>query len=164
MNEPVSLLDFGLYQVENEMKANCQTTKEAYFLGKKNLRINNLIMTCYTNYIWKLNRINLSILLVDFDKQLSNEQLRQLSKEFIKGIRTHFGIIEGELVKIGEGEGAKSIISSYFSHRGYRTNIITKDNYNEIDNIARIIIRTHSGIIAETPLVGTEKDISYRSK
>lgn len=123
MNEPLSMLDFGLYILEKSIERNL--TKAEY---EK--------IFVFTNYDWNRNRIVIQVLIND-SYNTENEG-KEVCRSILNEIREQFAINhktgKPRIEKIG------STISSYFSHEGYTNNNEPKEFNLEIANITTIVV------------------------
>ena len=155
MNEPVSMFDFGMYQLEKDVDI---YIREIYITSIMPMfKLGKLTILSYVHYYLDINRIEIRILLNDANKKLTKEDYKIISNKYISLIRLHYGILDGNIIESIDGR----YLSGLFMHRGYKKVNENNNIYIELNNITNIIIITPL-ITAEAPLVGKEKDISYR--
>lgn len=155
MNEPVSMFDFGMYQLEKDIDI---YVREIYVTSIMPMfKLGKLTILSYVHYYLDVNRIEIRILLNDANKKLTKEDYKIISNKYISLIRLHYGILDGNIIESIDGR----YLSGLFMQRGYKKVNENNNIYIELNNITNIIIITPL-ITAEAPLVGKEKDISYR--
>jgi hypothetical protein len=119
IDEPMSMLDFGLYKLNNKLK----------IAFPKN--------QITAMYLWDENRIilNFGILLKDEELKSENEAKTE-SEQFITKIRWLFGIDPktGRISKLRPYSG----LDTYFEHSGYTVKTEPKDLNKKLFNITKI--------------------------
>lgn len=170
MIESVSLLDFGIYKLQERMDNDIKIRIDKYIesQGYKKIKENWYYSLCAVEYNYNKNRLNLLCTLTNVKDKLNDKQFKTLSKYIIKLIQSIFRISNGKLksseldILFGDPNvgTAYSSLSNYFKHYGYISSERAY-NFKELDNITQIIIYGR-GMMAKSPLMGTEKDISYK--
>jgi hypothetical protein len=117
INEPVSMLDFGIYRLNKRISS-----------YKNSLEINGKLTSAIWSYNYNDDRLNLHIS-YHLEKE-NKEKIKQKIKQTVKYIKN---VIYPSHIK--------SYISHYFMHEGYTSKNKPDNLYEHIDNIAYINIR-----------------------
>lgn len=136
MNEPVSLLDFGLYKLENYFAA----------IGPNDSYVFSIV-----RYDWELNRINVYIYNTNGNNEISTKkEAKKWSKNIICRARELLGIDCSSLKSVLGSK--KSIIYNYFSHTGFQKSGEPSNLAAELDEIVVLKVQTHWGISRSNPV------------
>ena len=157
MNESVSLFDFGIYKLNLTIESLCNyELKDMAVLYDNHKDIDVFYYSSEISYDWKKNRIRIIISPKYRNKKVDDKKLLDLCKRIISVVQNKFEIIDGKPLS------NYSSLGTYFWHSGYKKTDEQIDFYKELDNITKIIVYTEDKII-ESPLIGTEKDISFKT-
>jgi hypothetical protein len=148
MNNSLSLLDFGLYTLEQDIN----------FIGAGDPYVNP-----YVIYDWDSNRIRIGVWYTGSKLKTRNEAKNWCSS-IICEIRKLLGIDCSTVKSLIPTRN--SLVIQYFSHKGYTLGTQPKNLGSEIDKIVEISIGVYWGknknskhskfLRCEVPLLGTE--------
>lgn len=124
MNEPVSMMDWGIYQIDRKLNSD---------------DINGMLATRYgllkktaarAEYDWDKNLIRISYsVAIDPKRTQQEKHKKEICGGLLKRLRTSFGVdTKGKLMVPSE-------ISHYFRHRGFLLRREPKDFAREIANV-----------------------------
>jgi hypothetical protein len=139
MNEPVSMLDWGIYRITNRLE--------------KNLQLGVVPFSQHASYDWDKNRIIIDIAVIG---GTLNEEAKGWCRAVVSKIRTLMYINDKGNSMFNEGAS-----SMYFSHyAGYAKKSEPEGLYKELDNITliRVYVSTEGmkkPVSCEAPLLGT---------
>jgi len=138
MNEPVSMMDWGLLNIDRSLQADGRLSKYG-----------NTI----TYYDWDKNRIIIDMAITG---ATSKEQAKEWCRDIVSQIRTFLGINERD----GKPFFSRSYLYNYFSHEGFHKNTEPEGLDKELDIIAIIQVRilykgNAESVKCEAPLLGT---------
>lgn len=121
MNDPVSLLDFGIYRLENEIKIH----RDTLVIKHKPPH------TVFVDYNWEENKIEIKLAYGD----VSNPPMAEIKKEII----TILGALKKILGVSPTGKAYHkdgfSNVPEYFSHKGYISQNRPQNVEKEIDQL-----------------------------
>jgi len=129
MNDSVSLLDFGIYRLENDIRAN-----------RDRLTINHKPPdTVFVDYNWDENRIVIG-LSYGVSGNPPQKEIRPEIKTVFETMRANFGIDpKGSTHR----QAAASRLPEYFSHRAYVSKNRPPALENEIDRMTQLKVIYH---------------------
>jgi len=160
MNESVSVFDMGMYLLGIEINKTCEEPLNEFFkdCGYKKIREDlSYFQDISAYYDWDKNRIILFFLIDNIETKLGDGLFKLLCERMLRKIQIRLGIIDGK------PHFEYSGLNLFFRHHGYKKTNEKDAYYKELDNITKIIIMTNYRE-AECPLLGTKKDISYKTK
>jgi len=147
MNTPVSMLDFGIYKLEEFLDSN--------FLA---LAIAKCRPITEVKYLYSSNRIEIKftyVALKEQSKQLINLDLKNEIASSIKRLKYVFFALDEET---GEPkQGCCSSINRFFSHQGYGLKNEPKNLGRELDQITEIYVEfltPNKPYRCKSPLIG----------
>lgn len=137
MNEPVSRLDWGIYQLQKELEE----------------------LNVSVRYNWDENRIEISKSSSETPKDLN--QAKILCKEEVSNLK----IILGVNPEIGKPYGENSFLWVFFRHEGYKLKSEPETLWEDLDNITRLSVTFRINRVGFVPLEeeSTEKLLSCES-
>jgi len=129
MNEPTSLLDFGIYKLENHIRS-----------YKDTLRIKHQPPdSVFVDYNWDKNRIIIGLSYGEAGKPRI-EEIKNEIQAAINALKGRYGVgADGKLLH----KGLYSGISEYFSHKGYQSKGRPEGLEKEIDQMVELKVVYH---------------------
>jgi hypothetical protein len=140
MNEPVSMMDWGLLNIDKSIESNGGLKKYG-----------NTI----TSYDWDKNRI---LIIVSSIGASSKEQAKEWCRDIVSFIRGFLGVDEKNGKPVFKNN--QSFLYRYFTHEGFKRNAEPKELGKELDNITTIQATiffdgSSTPVKCEAPLLGT---------
>lgn len=157
MNEPISMLDWGLYRIEKDLSRVLPKILQG---AAKKLKTDSVNVS--TRYNWIKNNITIYCSMTNRNKSLSENEIKVICNTFINVIKKHFFITNTEEFRMKGGVG------HYFTHTNYRSMDITDNFLKNLENIIELeIVITNKHI--HNKIIGVEafsklnsKDIYYK--
>ena len=153
MNTPVSMLDFGIYRLENFLIGDVSNL--AIPLGSE------IKPDIQVAYLYNSNRIQIifsyGLLLERNIKQIEKIDLKTEIAKLIKQIKFMYFFLDFETGK--PRQGCCSSIDRFFSHQGYGLKGEPKNLNKELDEITEIYVGFFYGekmLSAKSPLIGNK--------
>lgn len=138
MNEPLSMLDYGLWRTEIELRR--------YFIEVDQVFIS-------TRYDWSQNRILIDVLLSKIPARLQRLTPEKQCKDVVSSIRNYFGV-DTNTGKPGSELGY-TLLGNSFIHNGFKgSDIAQKSLFEHLDQITYIkvsLARSNKKVTGNTP-------------
>jgi hypothetical protein len=121
MDDPVSLLDFGVYKLENEIKVH----RKALVIKRQPPH------TVFVDYNWEENKIEIKLAYGD----VGNPPIAEIKREIITILGTLKKILGVSPAGKAYHKDGFSSVPEYFSHKGYISKNKPKNVEKEIDQL-----------------------------
>ena len=127
MNEPMSMLDWGVYRMEQHL------AKHEEFMALRSTRVlphkSGYSVTSHVEYDFSDNAINIKPMVHGIPDGTTEKQRKRICSEFIQRARGAFGY--------GEYAFSKGYISEFFKHAGYSVG----EEFSDIEErIAKLVV------------------------
>lgn len=128
MNEPMSMLDYGLWRTELELRQFFREVDRIFISSR---------------YDWKSNRIHLDILLYQIPQSLQKMTPEKQCQEVIDSVQDFFGVD----VKTGKpvAQTKQTLLGKSFTHNGFKGfDISSAEMFSHLDQITQLNISVNA--------------------
>jgi len=125
MNEPLSMLDYGLWRTELELKRYFNSINDIYVAAR---------------YDWKKDQIAIEVLLSEIPTSLQELKEKERCKSVMDSIKDYYGV-DTNNKNTKKTQLKNSLFGKSFIHNGYASTDISQDElFRKLDDITQVYV------------------------